>query len=273
MIYIILPILNRKQLTLELLASLSLQTYKDFDITIVDDGSTDGSKEEIRVRYPDIQIIEGAGDWWWAESVNMGLRFVLPKAKEGDFVLIINNDVEVKSNYLDEHIRTSTENGRAVVGSLVKNFYDDRIHDAGILIDWSTYSFPNREYDPSTKTKKVDALTTRGVLVPVEVFKKTGLFTSLLPHHAADMNFSLCAKRAGFPLIMSYEAVVYSKEKKGEKAWPFLTKYFSRRSSSNLGANMMFAMLNAPTLYLKIKSIMLIVWRFLRESSERVFPK
>ncbi|MDB5266914.1 MAG: glycosyl/methyltransferase hybrid protein [Parcubacteria group bacterium] len=264
MIRIILPVFNRKELTLECLASLSLQTYKDIEITVIDDGSTDGSVEEIRRLYPKVNIVSGPGGWWWAKSVNMGLQRVLLKSIKGDAILIMNNDTEVKPEYIAALEKISREHG-AVVGSLVKNFYDEHIQDAGIKIDWNTYSFPNREYDPSLSIKPVDALTTRGMLVPAEVFEKTGLFTPLLPHHAADMNFSLRAKRAGSPLLMSYEAVIYSKEKHGEKAWPFLTKYFSRRSSSNLGANIMFALLNAPTFFLKIKSTLLILARFIKD--------
>jgi GT2 family glycosyltransferase len=273
MIHILISFFNRKQLTLECLESFSKQNYKNYSITVVDDGSTDGSSAAIKNSYPNVGIIRTKGDLWWAKSMNVGLKAILPKTKVGDFVLIINQDTEVKPDYLEKLVEASQTNNRAVVGSLVKNFYDENlIQDAGTKALWSTYSFPKDVFNSSQKTNaNIDMLTTRGILIPVEVFKKIGLFTRLLPHHAADLNFSMKARRAGFILVMSNEGIVYSKEHSGEKVWSFWTRYFSRRSSSNLGANITFALLNAPTVYLKIKCVVLILGRFIKTLANNLF--
>jgi GT2 family glycosyltransferase len=223
MIHILIPFFNRKQLTLECLSTLYKQTFKDFTITVVDDGSTDNSSKEIKSLYPQIEIIRGSGNWWWAKSLNEGLKNILPRVKEKDFILIINNDTEVDQNYLEKLIEASESNNRALVGSLVKNFYNQNlIQDPGRKIDWTKFNFPQLSFNSFLKVNsEVDELTTRGILIPVEVFRKVKKFTFLLPHHAADLNFSIKAKRAGFNLVMSYEAVVYSKEHTGEKAWSF----------------------------------------------------
>lgn len=275
MIYILIPIYNRKELTLACLASFAKQTYTNYELIIVDDGSTDGSQEAIKKIHPEATIIQGDGDWWWAKSVNEGVHFILGKVRTGDYVLIINNDVEFDPDYLEKLISASVAENRALVGSLVKNFYDKNIiQDAGVRAQWHSFFFPKSDFDPSQKiNRNIDALATRGILVPVEVFQKIGLFSRMLPHHAADYDFSMRAKRRGFTLVMSYEAIVYSKDRPGDKQFPFWQNYFSRRSSSNIPMQISFALIDAPTLTLKFRCVALILGRFARALFVYLFRK
>ena len=253
MIYVLIPVFNRKTLTLECLASFSKQTYKDYEIVVVDDGSTDGSAETIRDTYPEVRILKGPGGWWWAKSLNKGLAQILPHANPEDFVLIINNDVEVKPDYLEKMLGASKAHGRAIVGSFLRDFVTGQEIRKSTSIDWRTFSLKFGE--------NIDSLTTRGILIPIEVFQEIHGFTPLLPHHGADLNFSMQAKRLGFTLVLAREAPVYSKEKPGEKDWLFWTRNFSRRSGSNVGANLMLVWLNAPTLWSKLSCSARIIYR------------
>lgn len=275
MIYILIPIYNRKELTLACLASFAKQTYTNYELIIVDDGSTDGSAEAIQKSYPSATVIKGNGSWWWTKSMNKGMRFILKKAKQGDFVLCINNDVEVGHDYFQKLVQTSKDHNRALVGSVVKNFYDQKVvQDAGVRAEWKTFHFPKYSFDPSEKINtRVDALSARGMLVPIETFWKVGLFSKMLPHYTADYDFSMRTKRRGFTLVMSYEAIVYSKDRPGEKQFPFWQNYFSRRSSSNIPMQISFALLDAPTLTLKLWCIILILGRFVRALFVYLFRK
>lgn len=275
MIFILIPIYNRKELTLACLASFEKQTYTDYELIIVDDGSTDGSGEAIQKAYPSATVIKGSGSWWWAKSVNEGVRYILRKAQHNDYVLLINNDVEFEAGYLEKLVGASVAHNRALVGSLVKNFYNKSIiQDAGVRAQWNSFFFPKSDFNPLQKiNKNIDALASRGVLVPVEVFRKIGLFSRMLPHHAADYDFSMRAKRRGFTLMMSYEAVVYSKDRPGDKQFPFWQNYFSKRSSSNIPMQISFALLDAPTLTLKLWCIALILGRFARAFFVYLFRK
>ncbi len=267
MIFILIPILNRKELTLACLASFAKQTYKEHAVVVIDDGSTDGSGEAIRQAHPSTIIIRGDGSWWWTKSINEGLRYALPKTKRGDFILFMNNDVELGSDYLEKLVGASVSHERALVGSLVKNLYTMRIQDAGVRADWNRFAFVKMGFDEKKRlNENVDALAGRGMLVPVEVFEKTGLLSAkALPHYAADYDFSMRAKRHGFTIIMSYEAIVLSKDKAGDKQRSFWKTHFSRRSSSNIPMKIMLALLDAPTFYLKCKGVALTLGRFARD--------
>jgi len=275
MIFILIPIFNRKELTLACLASFAKQSYKNYELVIVDDGSTDGSGDAIKKMYPEATIIRGDGNWWWTKSMNEGLRFILPRSKPGDFVLTINDDVEIDPNYLQTLVDISISNERAIVGSIVKNFYDNTwIQDAGVNVDWKKFVFLKQQNTGGNKINKdIDTLACRGLLVPVEVFHKIGVFNTILPHYSADYVFSMRAKRLGFKLLMSYEAVVYNKDRPGNKEFPFWQRYWSRRSSSNVPMQIGLALLGAPSIYLKIKCIAIILARFVRAFFAYLFKK
>ena len=50
-ISIVIPVHNRRELTRNCLLSLQKQTYKNFSVIIVDDGSTDGTSEMIQKEF------------------------------------------------------------------------------------------------------------------------------------------------------------------------------------------------------------------------------
>ena len=66
MIYIILPVHNRKVTTEKFIKSLVAQTYKEFKLILVDDGSTDGTDKMVLSYIPDGIILKGDGNLWWA---------------------------------------------------------------------------------------------------------------------------------------------------------------------------------------------------------------
>lgn len=77
--------------------SLSKQTYKNLEIIFVDNGSTDGSVDFVKKRYPKTVLIENKVNYAIAKGNNVGVR----KAK-GEYILLLNNDIKVKPSYLAE---------------------------------------------------------------------------------------------------------------------------------------------------------------------------
>lgn len=82
------------------LPSLQKQTYKQFNITVVDNKSSDGSVEYIRENFPDIRIIESGSNLGFAAGNNLGLEEALKAGAE--YLFLLNNDTEVKSNLLKQ---------------------------------------------------------------------------------------------------------------------------------------------------------------------------
>src|SRR6185369_13681199 len=91
-IAVVAPIHNRKEETLRCLASLfqTDRTGINLRIIIVDDGSTDGSAETIRTRFPSIELVPGDGTLWYTAGTNRGITTAL--SYEPKYVLAINDD-------------------------------------------------------------------------------------------------------------------------------------------------------------------------------------
>src|SRR5450432_2590999 len=98
MVFIIIPVFNRIEFTLDCLRAVSRQTYKDCRIIVVDDGSTDGTAEKIATVFPQVEVLRGDGNFYWTKSLNTGIRYLKSEISENDFVLHINNDTAFEGN-------------------------------------------------------------------------------------------------------------------------------------------------------------------------------
>lgn len=274
-IYVVLPVHNRLAFTKTCLSSFEKQTYKNFIVVIVDDGSTDGTTEHIKKKYPNWKIIKGNGKWWWTKSVYKGVEYALKNSKKGDFVLTMNNDCVFDKNYIKKIVEDSMNNKRSIVGSLILDVDNPKkVVDAGVRINWEkaiTYGVASAIssevgfYTKRKTIKDIDTLPGKGTLIPVEIFEKTGNFNyKRLPHYIADYEFFCRAKFHGANLIVSTNAKVYNHVRetgiirsKNEKL-NFRKKFeafFSRKSKSNLLDHLNFILLACPNKY-KLKNIL-----------------
>jgi len=215
MVHALIPAHNNKPEVLQVLRCLERQRYGDLEVLLVDDGSTDGTGEEVRRGFPRVRVLQGDGQLWWTGANVLGVSDVTERAKEGDFILLLNNDVSMDEDYVGELVKCSERLGRAIVGSTI---VDDECRDcmvAGLRLDrrlrvteqTDAAAIRESEYDD-----QVDVLPGRGTLVPLEVFRRIGTFNShRLPHYGADYEFSIRARRAGFRLAVSHRAKVYAK--------------------------------------------------------------
>ena len=215
MVHVLIPAYNNKPEVLTVLACLQRQRSAELDVLLVDDGSTDGTREEVGRLFPLVRVLSGNGSLWWTGANVVGVADILERAQERDFILLLNNDVSVEDDYVSRLVNCSESLGRALVGSTI---VDDERRDrlmAGIRLDRRLRISQNA--DASTiegfpYDDHVDVLPGRGTLVPVEVFRRIGTFNRRrLPHYGADYEFSIRAKRAGFTLAVSHRAKVFAK--------------------------------------------------------------
>jgi len=96
-ISVVVPNWNGAHLLPVCLDSLRAQTFGDFEVVVVDDGSTDGSVALVRERYPEVRVVRLSRNVGFCRAANAGLR-----ASGGEFAALINNDTEVDPRCLEE---------------------------------------------------------------------------------------------------------------------------------------------------------------------------
>jgi GT2 family glycosyltransferase len=101
MIDVIIPNYNGAELLPTCLDALRAQTRQDFCVVVVDDGSTDGSRELLARRYPEAQVIVMPRNCGLAAAVNRAIE-----ATGGEYVVLLNNDTEADPRWLERLVGT-----------------------------------------------------------------------------------------------------------------------------------------------------------------------
>ncbi|MCE5333233.1 MAG: glycosyltransferase family 2 protein, partial [Desulfobacteraceae bacterium] len=177
---IVTPVHNRKAFTLRCLKSLSEinKSGLDIHVIVVDDGSTDGTGDEIRRNYPDVQIVNGDGNLWYAGGTNRGIEAALKR--NPDYILAINDDSEFHPEFLQRMIKCSQQNTRSVVGALLL-LRDDPDKVFAVAPKWQTWYGGWRQFRHLTvdtvpqKPWQVETIAGNCVLYPKQVIQEVGL--------------------------------------------------------------------------------------------------
>lgn len=254
-VFIIIPTHNRKELLRKCLLALADQTFKDYHAIVVDDGSSDGTKEMLSADFKDVIIMSGSGDLWWTGATNLGLSYALKRCSKSDLVLTLNDDTFFGKDYIESLVNFAMINPHALIGSvLLQKGGGSKIIDGGYKQNWLTAKrfAINKGMDisqfPENHYEEASTLSGRGTLIPAEAFLRLGLYDDKhLPQHG-DIEFSRRAFLNGYDLLMYYGAHLCTYESSQPQniepkdlPWVFLDK----RSARNIKERFWFSFLCA----------------------------
>lgn len=201
---------NRKEKTLKSLETLFKATsetslIKQLDIYLTDDGSTDGTSEAVKARYPEVSILKGNGKLFWAE----GMRNSWKSALEGtyDGYLLLNDDVEIYENMFPELLGThrysiSNFNQHGIyIGSTEDKETKKMTYSGSVILNKFLYT--QKRLVPNGSYQKCDLANANIMLVPNQVVNKIGILTQGYSHGMADYDYTLMASRKGIPVIVA----------------------------------------------------------------------
>ena len=136
---IIIPNFNGRQLLFDCLNSVFKQTFKNFDVIVVDNNSSDNSLNYIKENFlasrrsgPKVKIIRLDKNYGFAKAINKGVEVA-----KSEFVVFLNNDTSVDKNYLMNLVNCAKTHKEVIsVNPKILNYYKRKTIDGlGILIN------------------------------------------------------------------------------------------------------------------------------------------
>ena len=110
MIYVITAVHNRYAITEAFVKRLLAQSEKDWNLILVDDGSTDGTADMVKNLVPEAVILTGDGDLWWGGALHEAYKYVKANVADSDYVFISNDDVDFPDDYVERAIAILEKN-------------------------------------------------------------------------------------------------------------------------------------------------------------------
>lgn len=267
-IYIILPVHNRIETTKKFLECLNKQTYFNYHLILIDDGSKDGTSDCAKKQIESLTILCGNGRLWWAGAFNKAYRF-LSKTRpfDDDLVWINNDDTMFDPDYFEKVTTDKDLNPQTLIISPGHSISSDFV-ERGFSFNWSLI----KAFKIPEKTEP-DALTTRGLYMYYSTYHSLGLMHPwLLPHYLSDLEYTIRAKKRGYRLVISNNTCIYVDRSStglhqddSRTLKEFLYNHLiSKKSAFNTFYWGNFALLASPHGY-KITNCLRIYMRFFRK--------
>lgn len=188
-------------------AALSMQISHDFEILVVDNGSTDGSVEWLKEHeIPSIFLPENTG---FSGAVNVGIR-----AAKTPYVILLNNDTEPDCHYVGEMIKAIERSPKifSVSSKMIQLHRRELMDDAGDLYSILGWAFQRGVGQPSggyRKACRVFAACAGAAIYRREVFEEIGYFDEMHFAYLEDIDVGYRARIAGYDNVYCPTAVVY----------------------------------------------------------------
>lgn len=235
--YILLPVHNRKEITRRFVESLVQQSFTDYQLVLIDDGSIDGTAEMVEGYIPMVTVLRGTGSWFWAGSLQQGLNWLKTKQVDSDsIILFINDDVSFAFDYLESAVKVMSNLKGVLMLSRHRSTESGEICETGVFADLKKLTFTI-----STSPDQINCLSTKGLFIHwTDVLKIGDFYPRILPHYLSDYEYTIRAHLKGFKCSTSSKLLIEPNfettgyHEIGDKGLGiFLKKYFSKKSSSN----------------------------------------
>ncbi len=199
------------------LKSLAKTRYKNYEIIIVDNKSSDNSVEFIKKNYPNLNLIENNQNYGFAKGNNLGVKYA-----NGEFIVFLNNDVEVDPDWLGELVKAIRKDKNIVacqpkVLSLRDKHKFEYAGAGGGFID--KYGYPicrgrvydNIEEDKGQYNDEIDVFWCCGVCMFIRknIFNDIGGFDNDFFVYGEEIDLCWRLNLSGYKLKYVPKSVIY----------------------------------------------------------------
>src|SRR3989344_4602805 len=184
---------NAKEYIDQLFPSLQQQTYKNYEVIVVDNASSDDGLAYIKKKYPWAKTIQNKQNLGFSEGNNVALR----KAK-GDILVLVNHDVVLLPHTLSliAEAMQSDEKIGILGGPYIYLHAKDKVKSADII------KILNHDLD-------VHMVSGSLMAIKKEIIKKIGLLDKEYFLYWEDADFCYRAIQAGFRVLFKHDLIYY----------------------------------------------------------------
>ena len=249
---VVIPNFNGIAFLDSVLASLEGQTLNNFEVILVDNGSTDGSCSFVTANYPWVHLIELSENFGFCGAVNAGIR-----AAKAPYVLLLNNDTEVKEDFVEEMLAAIRRHKNAFsCGARMVQYHDrDKLDDVGnyyCALGWSFARGRGKDIHAYETEDRIFSACAGAAIYRKKILEKIGYFDEEHFAYLEDTDIGYRARIYGYENWYAPKAIVYhvGSGTSGSRYNQFKTRYSSRNNIYLIYKNMplLQIILNLPFL-------------------------
>lgn len=190
---------NGAEFTRDCCASLAMQTHRDLDVLVVDNGSTANTVEALRAMCPGAEVIGTGANLGFAGGVNAGIRSA-GDLNRYDYVWLLNNDTLCDPDALERLLAKAVSDPR--VGAVGCAMREGTVETGGEHIVQAGKRLQPPFYVPAAvaSSDEIDYLCGASLLIASPVLDDVGLFDEAFYFFFEDADWSFRAKAKGWTL-------------------------------------------------------------------------
>jgi GT2 family glycosyltransferase len=201
---------NSLELTSDTLKALQHCSFRDFDVILVDNGSTDGSRETLQQNFQKIIPLFSPENIGFTGGNNLGMHYALEKGYP--YIMLLNNDVDVTPDFLEPLIaRMDADPQMGAIQPLIMFHHNRNLvwNAGGKYMNWIGVSKTLTSLPETNALSQIDWITGCAFMIKAEVLKKVGLLEEKYFIYHEDVDLSLRIRKAGYSLYLEPHSVIY----------------------------------------------------------------
>ncbi len=203
LVSIIIVNFNGKKILKGALHSIQKSSHKKHEVIVVDNASTDNSRQMINKEFPSVRVVQNRKNLGYT-----GINSALPHCK-GKYILFLNNDLEISSGCISSLVGVLEENDNAALAiPKLVNYYDRKVDSAGT---WVSRSFYNGHHRADEVENNISEIPYMGVgLIRKNIVDAFGyLFDQDYFIYAEDLDLGLRLRLLGLKTLYVPFAACY----------------------------------------------------------------
>ena len=204
---------NDKEISKKCLSSIEKVSYSNYEVLIVDNNSQDGSVQFFKEHFPQYDILALDKNLKYAGGNNAAVDYLKPE--EEDFLVFINNDTIVSSDFLDHLVAPFLNDANCIITVPKILFAMDinKIWYAGGVVNMWKGSIDHigiRDFDGPKYSfmMETDYATGCCFCIKYDDFRRLKYFDTTFDMYCEDVDLSIRAKRMNRKIVYSPKSII-----------------------------------------------------------------